>query len=166
MEWSLKNKLAVDYSVFILDGTRLKQILINLVNNAIKFTNKGKVSIILEVLPYEGEEEDSFENAQLIFHIEDTGIGIPEDSVDKIFEPFSQIDTPGIENYGSTGIGLSICQKLVAAMDGEITVSSHLGVGSKFIVKFNKVAIDKDTQVEDRKGMGQGTVAHSKCDDC
>ncbi|MEO5337049.1 MAG: PAS domain S-box protein [Magnetospirillum sp. WYHS-4] len=105
------------------DSGRLRQILINLMGNAVKFTGKGAVG--LEVLP--GGASDT-----LRFNVRDTGIGIPADALDRLFTSFSQVDASTARRYGGTGLGLAICKRLVEAMDGRIGVESRLGDGSLF----------------------------------
>ncbi len=105
------------------DPMRLKQILLNLLNNAIKFTKKGRVTI------YAHQQGDS-----LYCAVRDTGIGIPPDKQALIFEDFLQIDMTDAREYGGTGLGLSICKRLVSLHDGEIGVISEEGVGSEFWV--------------------------------
>jgi two-component system sensor histidine kinase BarA len=109
------------------DPVRLSQILSNLVNNALKFTDGGHVIVAVErrTLPRPGY-------AELIFSVRDTGIGIPAEQVDRIFEAFSQADQSTTRRYGGTGLGLSISQRLVAAMGGRIWVDSRPGEGSTF----------------------------------
>ncbi|MDO9577881.1 MAG: response regulator [Candidatus Cloacimonadales bacterium] len=108
------------------DITRLRQIFVNLVNNAIKFTEKG--DIFLHV------EKRSVENRimELHFSIKDTGIGIPEERLNKLFKAFSQVDSSTTRKYGGTGLGLAICKKLTTLMGGEIWVDSVYGEGSIF----------------------------------
>ncbi|MCP5084762.1 MAG: response regulator [Alphaproteobacteria bacterium] len=109
----------------IADGGRIRQILINIVGNAVKFTKKGHVYI--EVFgPIYGEV------AEVTFKIEDTGIGIPEDSLDKIFESFNQVDSSATRKFEGTGLGLAICSRLVDLMGGKIGVDSQEGKGSTF----------------------------------
>lgn len=108
------------------DHTRLKQVLVNLINNAIKFTERGQV--VLEV-GVEREEEDSF---TLGFSVVDTGIGIAEDKLEKIFESFSQANSDTTRLYGGTGLGLSISKKLLEGMNSTLKVRSTLGKGSVF----------------------------------
>ncbi|NNF79957.1 MAG: response regulator [Rhizobiales bacterium] len=109
----------------IADGGRIRQILINIVGNAVKFTQKGHVYI--EVFgPIYGEV------AEVTFKIEDTGIGIPEDSLDKIFESFNQVDSSATRKFEGTGLGLAICTRLVGLMGGKIGVDSQEGKGSTF----------------------------------
>jgi PAS domain S-box-containing protein len=105
-----------------LDPTRLRQVIANLVNNAVKFTPSGSVSI--EILPAGPR------SIQFIIH--DTGIGIPPDRVDRLFRAFSQVDSSTTRKYGGTGLGLVICQRLVELMGGAIRVDSTVGQGSTF----------------------------------
>jgi two-component system sensor histidine kinase/response regulator len=110
------------------DPDRLRQILLNLVDNAIKYTEKG--SIILHIR----SELESAEKAMLCFSVTDTGIGIPKDKQQLIFEAFSQADNSMTRKYGGTGLGLAICSRLAAIMGGEITLESKPGQGSAFHV--------------------------------
>ena len=114
----------------LADPTRLNQIISNLVNNALKFTEKGGVLIRIDAEARDADE------CQLVFEVIDTGIGIPEDKIDHIFESFSQADQSTTRRFGGTGLGLSVCQRLVTAMEGEISVRSRPGHGSTFSVAF------------------------------
>ncbi|MEO6685846.1 MAG: two-component regulator propeller domain-containing protein, partial [Dyadobacter sp.] len=114
-------------SQIIGDSLRLRQILINLVNNAIKFTQEGEIFLRVKVL---NVQEDDF--LELGFDVKDTGIGIPEDKMDRLFKSFSQVDSSTTRRYGGTGLGLVICEKLVALMGGSISVKSVIGEGSTF----------------------------------
>lgn len=105
------------------DGDRLRQVLLNLLGNAVKFTEKGGVSLILE---------RTGEGDGLSFAVEDTGIGIPPDRLGWIFEPFIQSEVATARRYGGTGLGLSICQQLVALMGGALEVESAVDRGSRF----------------------------------
>ncbi|MGH6923109.1 MAG: ATP-binding protein [Propylenella sp.] len=110
------------------DPVRLSQIIANLVNNALKFTESGHVKLSVE-----RPDDGNGDRAELIFTVEDTGIGIPADKVERIFEAFSQADQSTTRRFGGTGLGLSICQRLVGAMGGRIWAESELGIGSRFI---------------------------------
>jgi two-component system sensor histidine kinase/response regulator len=108
------------------DAGRLRQILVNLVGNAIKFTNKGEVA--LKVQP----EREEGNRVTLHFEVSDTGIGIAPDKLDSIFESFAQADTSTTREYGGTGLGLTISKRLIELMGGTIWIESVLGVGSQF----------------------------------
>jgi len=108
------------------DSTRLRQVLINLVGNALKFTSKGHVAIFGR---HAGATEDGL---MLEFTVSDTGIGIPEEKRNKIFEAFAQADMSTTRRFGGTGLGLSICERLVHLMGGRIWVESEEGRGSEF----------------------------------
>ncbi|MDM8546661.1 two-component regulator propeller domain-containing protein [Candidatus Venteria ishoeyi] len=108
------------------DPLRLGQILVNLGNNAIKFTESG----IINISVFKMLEQDDF--VKLRFSVSDTGIGMNAKQQQKLFQPFSQVDSSTTRNYGGTGLGLSICKKLVEMMDGTIWVDSEAGKGSLF----------------------------------
>src|SRR5208282_3179628 len=108
------------------DPTRLRQILINLLGNAVKFTEEGEVWLEIECL---NRREDT---AEIRFEVRDSGVGIPLESQGKIFEAFQQSDTSVTRQFGGTGLGLSISARLVRMMGGEIEVESAEGKGSRF----------------------------------
>jgi PAS domain S-box-containing protein len=110
------------------DPTRIRQIMGNLINNAIKFTESGH--IILTVC--EDKSQSTAENVKLVFTVEDTGIGIDSNYHEKIFEKFTQGNSSSTRNYGGTGLGLSICKKLVKIMDGKIFLKETSDKGSSF----------------------------------
>ena len=114
---------------FIGDPLRLQQIILNLMGNAIKFTNEGHVSLDIS------SRLKSQDMAELIFKITDTGIGIPPDKIGFIFDKFTQADASTSREYGGSGLGLAICDALAQRMNGSITVESELGKGSIFTVK-------------------------------
>ncbi|MET0089686.1 MAG: ATP-binding protein [Candidatus Thiodiazotropha sp.] len=107
----------------------LRQILINLLNNAIKFTETG--SVMLKVTPYRNEL-DPDDTRRLLFEVIDTGVGIPESQLDLIFERFKQVDDSTTRQYGGSGLGTTITKQLVELMDGAIGVESRVGEGSRF----------------------------------
>lgn len=108
------------------DSTRLRQILVNLINNAIKFTSAGEVAVSVRV---QQQAESSY---TLRFAVKDTGIGVPADRLYRLFQPFSQIDSSTSRHYGGSGLGLVICRRLTEMMGGEIGVESQVGQGSTF----------------------------------
>lgn len=134
------------------DSGRIRQILLNLGSNAIKFTERGEVIIKVEL------EKETEDKAFLLFSVTDTGIGIPKDKQHSIFEPFVQADGSTTRVYGGTGLGLSISKRLIDMMGGEIWVESTQGKGSRlwFNLEFEKQAI-KDVVIEkvyaDAKGL-------------
>ena len=112
--------------MIIADPTRLSQILTNLVGNALKFTHQGFVFVDVQVV------EKTRNQVLTKFSVKDTGIGIKNDLIDKLFQPFTQLDASTTRNYGGTGLGLSISKKLVDMMNGTISVTSTEGSGSTF----------------------------------
>ncbi|MDH4569357.1 response regulator [Pseudomonas sp. BN414] len=113
------------------DRVRLHQILRNLLSNALKFTEQGEVELSVELDPAAATDEREV----LRFAVRDTGIGIPEDQHDRIFQAFQQIDGSTSRRFGGTGLGLAITRQLVLALDGDITLESVPGRGSRFIVR-------------------------------
>lgn len=113
-------------SQIITDPMRLRQVLINLVGNAVKFTSKGEIFINITRQAAEGDD------LVLQFEVRDSGIGIPEDKLNKLFKPFSQVDSSTTRRYGGSGLGLAISEKLVKLMGGDITVKSIAGKGTTF----------------------------------
>ena len=133
------------------DPVRLNQVLSNLVNNALKFTESGAVNIRVT--------RDPDCAANLLLAVEDTGIGIAQDKVDKVFEAFSQADQTTTRKFGGTGLGLAICKRLVEAMDGRIWAKSTLGEGTTFLVSVPIVHVDRlDTEKLGQRRIGAGKV--------
>ena len=123
-------QIDLDVPVQIIgDNLRLKQILINLINNAIKFTHKGEVYLRIYLISKDQESS----KIELGFQVKDTGIGIPENKIGDLFAAFTQVDASTTRKYGGTGLGLAISQRLVSLMGGEIKVESQFGIGSAFI---------------------------------
>ncbi len=119
------------------DPGRVRQILINLIGNGIKFTTKGEVVVSVDV------EEEQKQRVRLRFVVSDTGIGIPQDKMDRLFKSFSQVDNSTTRKYGGSGLGLTICKRLSRLMGGETGVKSREGFGSDFwfTSEFEKQAV-------------------------
>ena len=118
------------------DPTRLRQMLVNLLGNAVKFTHDGEVSLVADVRPAEEGR------LRVVLEVRDTGVGIPEDRVRTLFEPFSQADTSTTRRFGGTGLGLTIVKRLAEAMGGEVSVTSTPGVGSVFRIELETAAAE------------------------
>ena len=110
------------------DSLRLKQVLINLLGNAIKFTSKGDVYLGVKLASINPDG-----TLVLSFEVRDSGIGIPADRLSRLFKAFSQVDSSTTRKYGGTGLGLAICERLVHLMEGTITATSKAGKGSSFV---------------------------------
>jgi signal transduction histidine kinase/CheY-like chemotaxis protein len=126
------------------DPTRLRQVLSNLMSNALKFTDDGSVTLTVS------NENDNHANARLRFIVEDTGIGIPPETLPNLFSPFVQGDGSTTRRYGGTGLGLAICKQLVVLMGGAIDVASEPGKGSRFVVQVEFERADPVQQIVDR----------------
>ncbi|MEM6537871.1 MAG: response regulator [Pseudomonadota bacterium] len=127
------------------DAGRLRQILTNLIGNAIKFTHQGHVAVVIE-----GVQKDT--GIDLEIKVSDTGIGIPEDQLDAIFQQFTQSDGATTRRYGGTGLGLTISKSLVSAMGGDISVSSKSGHGSTFSLRLELPLSGEQPAVATTKG--------------
>jgi len=110
------------------DGGRIRQVLTNIMGNAVKFTDGGEVTVTVS-----GRAEDNI--AQLEINVKDSGIGVPPEKLDSIFEKFSQVDGTSTKRHEGTGLGLAISKQLVEKMNGDISVSSVLGEGSTFSIR-------------------------------
>jgi two-component system aerobic respiration control sensor histidine kinase ArcB len=131
-----------------VDGTRLRQILWNLLFNAVKFTQKGTVSLEVKAKKMDAE------TSMVTFKVCDTGVGIPQQDLDKIFAMYYQVDLPEHQSATGTGIGLAICQQMVSLMNGDISVSSVIGEGTCFTVDLPLGISKKPIQVETLKVTG------------
>lgn len=138
------------------DPTRLKQILTNLVGNAIKFTREGHVRFSVRFVEKEG-------NPTVFFSIEDTGIGIPEEDLHTLFEPFRQKDNSVNRRFGGTGLGLTICKRLIDLLGGKIHVQSELDNGSTFTAEVPVALPESVTMADDmRKWFPHKQESHKK----
>ena len=128
------------------DPTRVRQIVVNLVGNAIKFTDCGTITLKLRALKTKSKQKNPLQT--LILEVCDTGIGIPEDRQQAIFEAFQQADSSTKRRFGGTGLGLAISQRIAKAMKGHIQVESQVGVGSTFrcYLRFSKPPTDLATE--------------------
>ncbi len=125
---NIKFESAPDVSgLWMTDSVRLRQVLLNLINNAIKFTERGEIGISIRI------ENQSGPDHIVRFAVSDTGIGLTEEQMKKLFQAFTQADSSTTRRYGGSGLGLTICQRLVELMGGKIHVESQIGRGSEFI---------------------------------
>ncbi len=113
------------------DPIRLRQILLNLVGNAVKFTEQGEIVLAVRTQEPQAFVRENAEVVELLFSVSDTGIGIPKEKIDMIFEKFTQVDSSTTRKYGGTGLGLSISKRLVELMGGRIWISSEPGKGTR-----------------------------------
>jgi CheY-like chemotaxis protein len=127
----------------LVDPDRLRQILLNLIGNAVKFTEVGGVEVAADFDPVSG---------RLAFSVTDHGPGMPADRVGQLFQRFSQVDGSSTRKYGGTGLGLAICKGLAEAMGGEIGVESHEGRGSRFWFSVPATTVDQDEEHDDDGG--------------
>ena len=139
------------------DPLRLQQILFNLLGNAIKFTEKGSVRLILEQAP---GENDGDGEVRLRIRVADTGIGLTAEQRERLFQPFVQADSSTTRRFGGTGLGLSIVRRLAEAMQGDVVVESEDGVGSTFIVSVGLAAAPLAVQ----SPVVQAPVAQSRAE--
>jgi signal transduction histidine kinase/ActR/RegA family two-component response regulator len=131
--------------VIVSDATRVRQILVNLLSNAVKFTEAGSVSISVAAAPRPGSDD-----VEVQFAVEDTGIGIPADRIERLFKSFSQVDESTTRKYGGTGLGLAISRRLTALLGGRIWVRSEAGKGSRFFFTIRAQAAGHGPPAEPR----------------
>ncbi|MFC1467332.1 response regulator [Verrucomicrobiota bacterium] len=147
----LKGNVSPDMPIAILDEMRLRQILINLIGNALKFTDHGFIRLDASCTFYDKTRS----SMALTIQVQDSGIGIPKDQQGKIFESFGQTSGQKTAKYGGTGLGLSICQRLVELMGGTIRVDSEEGKGSTFIIELH------DIEVASTEGLSEKSTSES-----
>ena len=124
----------------LVDDVRLRQVITNLVGNSIKFTNEGEVTVVIQQVEHGTDKK-------LKFQICDTGIGMSEQQLGKIFNPFVQADSSVTRNFGGTGLGLAISQRIVESMGGQIDVSSKQGVGSVFAFEIEMCPAESSEEI-------------------
>ncbi|MHA0857875.1 response regulator [Paenibacillus sp. CMAA1364] len=159
-----KKQLELDYfmdedipQLIYGDMNRLRQVLINLISNAIKFTSKGGVYLVISLL------QNNEENLMLEFTVKDSGIGILEEKIELLFIPFSQLDSSMNRKYGGTGLGLAISKSMVEMMGGEIRAESMGLEGANFIFTIAAKHVDEDDRIlyfEDRPRLSQSNRGH------
>ncbi len=142
-EKGLKLNILVDPDLptnVIGDVVRIRQVLINLVGNAVKFTSEGKIEVTVS------QVENGDNDLRLMFSVLDTGVGIADEKQAKVFEHFTQADSSTTRSFGGTGLGLAICKQLVELMGGHIDLESELGVGSRFFFTLTMKAAEDENQ--------------------
>lgn len=137
----------------VTDPTRLRQILLNLAGNAVKFTTTGHVEIEVSQAP-----DIASGKSRITFHVRDTGTGIPAERLDRLFKPFSQVDSSITRTHGGTGLGLAISHRLVSAMGGAIGVRSDLGRGTDFHFTIPVNVADSQTETELRATLPEAEI--------
>ena len=143
----LSRSVEADTTVLQLDGHRLRQVLMNLISNAVKFTEAGEVTVQLEILPAQAVHGETGTDHDVVFTVADTGVGIPAAQVGTIFEPFCQAESPDGKHRQGTGLGLTISRRLVDAMLGEIEVASTVGEGTTFRLRLHDVPATDEAPV-------------------
>ena len=134
------------------DPTRLRQVLVNLLSNAVKFTNTGMVKIRADI------RHKTEHSITMDFEVKDSGIGMSDDQIGKIFEPFTQAETGTTRKYGGTGLGLAITKNIIEMMGGQLFVESAPGVGSKFSFELTFDTIDVDDDYEQDKKIALNEI--------
>jgi signal transduction histidine kinase/ligand-binding sensor domain-containing protein/DNA-binding response OmpR family regulator len=147
--------------MIMADGLRLKQVLMNLVGNSLKFTKEGEIFVGVQLKSEIGDE------VELQFEVRDTGIGIPVDKLSRLFKAFSQVDSSTTRKYGGTGLGLAISEKLVTLMGGTIDVASASGLGTSFTFaikaeKSNQIIGESEFKTSSHDGKGVLVVDDNK----
>ncbi|WP_455209324.1 ATP-binding protein [Kaarinaea lacus] len=142
LKFRIKHKFPLPRHI-VTDAKRLKQVLLNLCSNAIKFASDGNVDIAVE---YNKQKQ------LLQFDVTDTGVGMTQEELERLFKPFSQVDTSTTRQYGGSGLGLCICKELVTSLGGEIACQSRKGIGSRFFFTVNPGPISEEQLVTQHQG--------------
>jgi PAS domain S-box-containing protein len=135
------------------DFTRLRQILLNLLNNAVKFTDQGEVVLRTDATRTASEGNREARRYEIHFSVRDTGIGIPEDRMDRLFEAFTQVDASTTRRYGGTGLGLAISRRLTEEMGGRMWAESRVGLGSTFHVAIKAEAASGPLAIDELEAI-------------
>jgi len=149
-EKDLKFDINIDDDIpelLIMSDSRLRQIFVNIIGNAVKFTDVGGITISLKRINAPIE----MDNVNLLIEIKDTGIGIPEEQQQSIFRAFNQQEGQAFSEYGGTGLGLTISKRLIELMGGSIKLSSQLGQGTSFYLHLNDVDIAKEVEMQQKE---------------
>ncbi|MCB0343296.1 MAG: PAS domain S-box protein [Pseudobdellovibrionaceae bacterium] len=142
------------------DDTRLRQILFNIIGNAIKFTSQGKIEVRVRLENHTADENSEKKLLPtLVFTVQDTGSGIPPETQDRLFEPFLQATSPAAKKYKGTGLGLTLSRKLARAMGGDVTlIESSPGQGSTFVIKIVPGGIYELSEPAERENLKSGSL--------
>jgi signal transduction histidine kinase/ActR/RegA family two-component response regulator len=139
------------------DEGKLRQVLLNLISNAVKFTDHGTVHVDATL----ARDASSPENLRLTVHVRDTGIGIPADAIGQLFQPFMQVDAGANRHYGGTGLGLAISRQIIEAMGGSIWATSEWGTGSTFSFEVPLHTVQQRTAAEPATSRPSSIEAHA-----
>ena len=142
------------------DPVKIKQILVNLIGNAVKFTVHGRIGV--DISYQKQSDQEGF--GQLSIVVSDTGVGISAEDIDKLFQPFQQADSSITRDFGGTGLGLSICKNIALLMNGDIFIESELGKGShfNFVIPIDKSRLTEDSSLfEENVVAGKSTLVYS-----
>lgn len=142
-------------ATFVGDAGRIRQILINLIGNALKFTNQGQIDFEADLLKRRAPDG----SARIFFHVSDTGMGIPDSMLDVVFKAFSQVDGSYSRRYQGAGLGLGIVRKLVALMGGNICISSRIGQGTDVYFTVNVKPAHRNAVEQDESEAERGAAA-------
>lgn len=161
-------QLATDFGINVpetagTDPTRVRQILINLIGNAIKFSDHGSVTVIVAAEPIHPKQW------KLRFEVLDTGIGIDSSRLNELFVPFTQVDARTTRKFGGTGLGLAISRRLASMLGGDLQASSRIGVGSSFVASILSECLDMDAKSTDNRPSrttAPTEIAHPRLDGC
>ncbi len=149
---------ARDLPLFCLDRKKIHQVFVNLVDNAVKFTTRGGVTVDVSATPHINNSETDRSNRSLVISVQDTGEGIPQDEFDKIFNPFEQVDREHLSYVEGSGLGLAICKSLVELMQGDLEFESEIGVGTRFVVTLRDVDCVVNAEDQSKSGLASDEI--------